>query len=311
MGQEVKAVARMQPFRLRLLVNGQPLPAGTAVQAGVFFREKGGGGASSRGVSTDENGIVTIDREELSSYRDKDQSLQVGLFLATLDPKAGDAWFQVPVPVPANSDDIINVPVELTSLDVVLQDKTPRRPIAQSSGEVRVSRLPNDETGPSGFSNIKVSASLDQPMHIDGLQPGAYQVVADLAGFQHAEQQVQVRSGGAKINLKLDRGSDVHAKIILPGREGNRRAYWKLLANGKEIREDNFDYETKTFRGLPPGDYTLHISSRDEMRHDHGDLLATGPDEINYAGQEIAFTVSDNSPSAIDLGEIRLQEIPK
>ena len=44
MGQEVKAVARMQPFRLRLLVNGQPLPAGTAVQAGFFFARKEGAG---------------------------------------------------------------------------------------------------------------------------------------------------------------------------------------------------------------------------------------------------------------------------
>ena len=59
------------------------------------------------------------------------------------------------------------------------------------------------------------------------------------------------------------------------------------------------------FRGLPYGDYVLHIP---------GSADSKDPffiDAVNYAGREIPFTIPENSPPLVDLGTVRLDPAAK
>ena len=61
------------------------------------------------------------------------------------------------------------------------------------------------------------------------------------------------------------------------------------------------------FRGLPCGDYVLHIPSSADL-HSRDKLFV---DAVNYTGRQIPFRISDNSPPLIDLGTIRLDPAAK
>ena len=97
-------------------------------------------------------------------------------------------------------------------------------------------------------------------------------------------------------------------KILRP--DGERGARHKLLSGGKEVGDDFFDYESDTYRGLPVGNYVLHIpSSREAFEADSG-ARDFGPIQP-YFGREIVFTISGNESDSVDLGEIRLESAPK
>ncbi|HEX8281377.1 MAG TPA: hypothetical protein VF551_08370, partial [Chthoniobacterales bacterium] len=63
-----------------------------------------------------------------------------------------------------------------------------------------------------------------------------------------------------------------------------------------------------TYRGLPPGNYAIHVSGADEFPEYIGTPEAGGRD-VPYRSRDIAFTVLENSPPLIDLGEIKLERL--
>ncbi len=103
--------------------------------------------------------------------------------------------------------------------------------------------------------------------------------------------------------MRLQPGGDVHVELVRP--DGERSVPSVLLRDGKEMARDYFDYKTKTYRGLPAGNYILHVPSSSELAAQNDDryIVAVKP----WAGRDVPFTIVGNQAAPVELGEIRLE----
>jgi hypothetical protein len=109
-----------------------------------------------------------------------------------------------------------------------------------------------------------------------------------------------VRPDAEPVEVELKPGSDVHVKIVTP--TGEETGAGELIKNGR-VLDVWPDYKTQTYRALGLGNYVLRIYGTDHWKRP-GDRR--GPDEVEYLGRDVPFTISESSPAVIDLGVIHL-----
>jgi hypothetical protein len=79
-----------------------------------------------------------------------------------------------------------------------------------------------------------------------------------------------------------------------------------LLHEGKEIDPWSvFDSETKTYRGLPCGNYRLRVLASHDQSWERFEGPPPGPDEVPWGALDVPFTIAAGSPF-VDLGELHL-----
>ena len=91
--------------------------------------------------------------------------------------------------------------------------------------------------------------------------------------------------------------------------DGERKVSYDLRKLGTNAELDYYESENHTFRGLPCGDYVLHIRGSGELQSDDPEFADAAPAKMEYAGRDIPFTISENSPPLIDLGKIDLEPV--
>jgi hypothetical protein len=218
------------------------------------------------------------------------------------------------VPVPSDLDAVPEVEVEVFTVDLWLENLSKlNQPVgARALVQIRKEPIGEEPTGSyPEFEWRKIDAPVDEPIALPPLQSGTYRLKVEVPGAACWSQKVELTPTVPQVIAQLERGSDVRFNVTGTGK-GEDFSSFNLLKNGAEF-ESPFDNNSRTYKCLPCGNYVLHIPSSEELRKDNGilDYYQPGPDEVPYAGRDLAFMISEGSPSTIDLGEIHLETLSK
>ena len=138
------------------------------------------------------------------------------------------------------------------------------------------------------------------------IQRGEYDVEINSPGAETLKTTFTARTDPQRLDLKLEPGGDLRFTIVRP--DGERGARFLLLHEGEPVDPEKFDTRTGRFRGLRRGNYVLRIPSSDEVAAREGNDFAPLQ---SYAGRDVPFAITGESPDLIDLGEVRLTGLPK
>lgn len=119
------------------------------------------------------------------------------------------------------------------------------------------------------------------------------------------------------LDAYLENGSNVTFNIVPPGgKDADKWVLFDLVKTGNSEWDNfwNYDYSISGYESLPIGEYNLIISSSAEKKSKYQksenecseQIIAEYPD---YEGKIISFTISEDSPTVIDLGIIKLEPI--
>lgn len=298
LGQKVEIPAKLGPVRYSIRVNGIPY-----ANSKVSWSVRRGSTSTGSEVTTDAAGVVEVSRDYfLDQAAEPVQS--VALRTASMASPA-DPWFCALLPAPPASDDIVPVEVKTASLRVELPLARPRNEL--KTMEVVLWGLQDAETQKIGFWSpakfqLPVSDSLDFKM----LMPGVYRAEIRIPGA--TSWTGELRAGEAPtFTVPLQRASNVKFTVVPPKGWHVNVLLPELWKNGKQISAD-WDYEKQFFRGVPEGKCMLHIPSSEVVRKRVRGLLPDGPE---FPGTDVPFEVGPDSPTEINLGEIRVKSIPE
>jgi len=291
LGEKIPDVAKQLPVRFQILVNGKKLPPGANIDWRVQYGENSG---YSEVKEVDKDCCLSIDRDHFVDPHQK----ATGVSFSSWNSEPA---FSFEAPVPPDLSKLTTVQVELIPLRVEFDLAAMRD--RKRFGEVKVGLAP-----PSGrglFPRYEKTGPVGEPM-ILLVQKGEYTMTAKATGAATWESTVQISKESPLISVPLRPGSDVHLMVFKPG--GQQAHGEMLFHNGQVFR--NWRDEKGMYRGLPPGDYLIHIPSSKEGREIFlGAADEAGPDEVDYAGRDMAVTVSEGSPPLIDLGDVRLEAL--
>jgi hypothetical protein len=151
----------------------------------------------------------------------------------------------------------------------------------------------------------KLDAQIDRPTEIS-MQAGDYDLTVKAAAAARDTRPITVSAGMGPLEVQLQRGSDLHYELIRP--DGERRVPAALQKDGHDVPDEYYDTETRRFRGLPVGKYVLHVPrSKAVQRKDDYYFSGFAPAKIPYAGRDIPFAITADSPPVVDLGTIYLK----
>lgn len=294
LGQKVEIPAKLGPVRYSIRVNGTPY-----VKSKVNWTVERGITSTGSEATTDAAGVVELPRDDfLDQSGDPVQS--VALRTVSMASPA-DPWFGVLLPAPPASDDIIPVEVKTASLRVELPLPRPKEEL--KTMEVVLWGLQDAEIQKSPFwrpakFQLPVSESLDFKM----LMPGIYRADIRIPGA--TSWSGELRAGEAPaFTVPLKRASDVKFTLV-PPKGWHLSAFMpELWINGKPV-SSQWDYENRFFHGVPEGKFVLHVPSSEEVRKRVRGLLPDGPE---FPGTDVPFEVRPDSPTEINLGEIRVK----
>ncbi len=206
-------------------------------------------------------------------------------------------------------DSVTRVDVDLQSMELKIHGPRETQPATEQKATIHIER--NKSEGESEAEHIyhQISRTFDapaeQPMSLM-LQPGSYRLEILLAGAERYTHIVTADARNSSIDVQLRPGADVHVEPVRPDDQ--------RMLGGAYLTKPNSETDLKycqdqngIFRGLPCGDYVLHIPSSADL-HSRDKLFV---DAVNYTGRQIPFRISDNSPPLIDLGTIRLDPAAK
>jgi hypothetical protein len=308
MGEKVdsRAVTKAAPVSFKILINGQSLRAGFEGDWDVY---RGSGSVSDVTVA-DKDGAFTIKREY---FLDPNMPpTGVALHSRPQEPR-DELWFDVHLPAPPDLDDVPPIDVKVITVTLSLENLSRLSQPAgtKASVQIRKERIGEESTWSYPESAPRtIEAMADGPIVLPLLQSGTYTLEVELSGAARWIQKVELTPAAPQVPVQLQPGSDVHVTVTGPGIAEDFSAF-HLLKNGNEF-ESPFDDKSRSFKGLPCGNYVLHIPSTEELRRD--DVMESyeaGPDEIPHVGRDIAFTIVEGSPATIDLGEIHLEASAK
>ncbi len=303
MGKKFALPAPPKPVCFQILINGGPIHGDVSVAWSVYGAA--GGMVSSAGKPNEE-GMIEIKREHFLDPERKPKSIALETGAAE---SAREPFFYVPLPVPVNLDSVTRVDVDLQSMELKIHGPRETQPATEQKATIHIER--NKSEGESEAEHIyhQISRTFDapaeQPMSLM-LQPGSYRLEILLAGAERYTHIVTADARNSSIDVQLRPGADVHVEPVRPDDQ--------RMLGGAYLTKPNSETDLKycqdqngIFRGLPCGDYVLHIPSSADL-HSRDKLFV---DAVNYTGRQIPFRISDNSPPLIDLGTIRLDPAAK
>ncbi len=317
MGQATRSKAARGPVLCRILLNGQPMDSGEKIE----WRLSSPGGQVSSTTQIRSGGIVELPREHFGHP----QRGATEIHLSTLNEKDSATKFAVTMRAPPDADAITDVAVTLRPLEIVLRNVNGLNAPPPETATVLMLRRDSDSRPPNAPGEVTLpdDAQLDFArgrVRMDGflvktqpaialprVQVGSYDVFIAVSGAEVWHGRVTVGPGTSRVDAHLQPGSDVRFNIVLPN--GDRRGWAPLFKDGKQL-DLRYDFEKGSYRALACGSYILRIAGSDAADADGGGRkLKRGPDEVPYAGQDVAFTVEQGSPPVIDLGDIVLKPV--
>jgi hypothetical protein len=284
------------PVRFQLYVNGEPAPKEMRVNCGVNFEGSGSGG----GVEVEKDGTFQMNREYFLDPTRK----PIGILVSKGATAEDKLFFAVSVPVPADLDAVTRVDVQTVPLQLTIDASEGFvRPVGQQA-HIQFKRL----EGPP-LSGGSICAQFDVPVkgpiELSSIQPGTYDLNLFVSGAERWHDTITVGPKLRRVNVKLRPGADLHVEIV-PPTGTTRRVDFVLLHEGREIDPWSvFDSETKTYRGLPCGNYWLRVPASRDQPWERLGWPPPGPDEVPYRALDVPFTIAANS-AFVDLGELHL-----
>lgn len=300
MGVETSATQTGPPVRFRILVNGEALAAGST----VGWQIESPGGREGNSAQVKPGGIVELPRKYFTNPRRVPATIKFSDGF-----QEGGTEFGAAVPAPANLDTTTDVNVEISTLEIALENADKLNAPAPESARLEIRPKLAGETFTNPFTYGEGNEVPSRPsIRLPRIQTGKYEVAIRVPGAETWIGEVEVGPGPAKLFATLKPGSDVHFVLLDP--LGRRTVSGQLWKDGKKI-ETEPDYRSNIYRSLPCGNYLLRIAGNDLSNQSKGaQNLKPGPDEVSYAGRDIPFTIEKGSPALIELGEIRLDSMP-
>ena len=306
MGEPVEMAARdTTPVRFQISLNGKPLATGLRIW---WELRSGPSGSLGSTATVEDGGIIAIDR----NYFFDPERKPTAVVLQCQGSEAPDPYFWTEIPMPSNLNEVTRVEVEVMPVELVLRRVKPVSGTDSTKATVRIRRHePESKDGPENYSYVhwmrrEVEFPVEHPVQFS-MQKGTYKLEVLLTGMEKSKQEFTVEpQDTSRVNVDLRPGGDLRFLIIRP--DGQRGAKSDLLRDGKELKGDDieFDRKTQAYRGLPCGNYVLHIpSSEGAVSREDGEFLAYAPLQ-GYRGRDVPFTISGDTP-LVDLGEIHLE----
>jgi hypothetical protein len=294
---ETQTMAASGPVWFQLYINGEPAPKGMYLQCVVYFEGSGSGG----GVEVEKDGMFQVNREYFLDPTQKPIRVQVSKQVADEDR----FFFGVNVPVPADLDAVTRVDVQTVPLQLTIDaNEGFVRPIGERA-LIEIQCKPEHPLQSNDCGGAKFDLPLKGPIELSSVQTGTYEVSLLIRGAERWHEVITVGPKPSRVNAKLRPGADVHVAIVPPGTT-TRRVDFVLLHEGKEIDPSSvFDFETKTYRGLPCGNYQLRIPASRDQPWQRFEASPPGPDEVPWSALDVPFTIASSSPF-VDLGELHL-----
>ena len=290
-GEKAPEIAKLGPVRFEILLNGKKLSPGMNVDWRLNYEDHT---SSSSLGEVDEHSYLSFEHDRFVEPSRKVTSV-------TLSSWNSEPAFNVDVPVSPDLSKLTTVQVEFVPLEVDFDLARLRN--RKRLAEVKVTLAP--KAGPSFSPRYEKTGRSGEPMTLL-VQKGEYTMTAQAIGAASWESAVHVSRESSSISVPLQTGSDVHLRVFKP--KGDEASGEMLFHNGMEM--ENWRDDKGRYRGLSPGNYVIHIPSSKERREIFpGESAEAGPDEVDYAGRDLAVAVGENSPPVIDLGEIRLQTL--
>jgi hypothetical protein len=301
MGEEVVLSSPLKPVCFQILVNGAPIGGDTLV---VWSASGTAGGMVSRAGKPKQNGIIEIAREYFLDHERKPKSVvfEMGPTESPCEP-----FFHVSVSVPANLDSITRVNVDLQPMELTIHGPRDTLPGTEQKATIRIKRDRGEVESVIGPVYYRIwrtfDAPAEQPISLM-LQPGGYELEILLPGAERYARMVAVDARSPSVDAQLRPGADVRVEAV---RSDDQQIMGGSYVTGpnSEAKLNYYQDENGTFRGLPYGDYVLHIPG---SAHSRDPVFI---DAVNYAGREIPFTIPENSPPLVELGTIRLDPVAK
>jgi len=303
MGEKVVLPPSPKPMCFQILINGAPIDRNLSVVWSLY--EAAGGMISAGGAKPNEKGVIEIKRECFLDPKRNPKSIALENGPAE---SAREPFFYAPLSLPGNLDSVTRVDVDLQSMELKIHGPRETQPATEQKATIRIER--NKSEGESEAEHIyhqiarTFDAPAEQPISLT-LQPGSYTVEILLAGAERYTRIITADARNSSIDVQLRPGADVHVEPVRPDDQ--------RMLGGAYVTRPNSETDLRyyrdqngIFRGLPCGDYVLHIPGSADL-HRRGLFV----DAVNYTGREIPFRISENSPPLVDLGTIRLDPVAK
>jgi hypothetical protein len=210
----------------------------------------------------------------------------------------------VTVPIPKDLDQTTPVEVQVWPVEVRISPAHVAAKDSSAKAFVKLERHEEKQSEDLGryvyFDRMEkeFEISPSSPL-LFSLQRGRYDIEILAPGAEQFEATFEAGPNAPAVNAQLNPGGDVRFETVRP--DGERDVQWRLLKKGKKI--ECAGSTENTCRGLPLGEYVLHIPSTAE-------LMAQGEDGFDallqpFMGRDIPFPISEGVP-LVDLGEIHL-----
>ena len=294
---ETKSTPVSAPVRFQLYINGEPAPKDMHINCAVNFEGSGIGG----GAEIGKDGTFEMKREYFLDPTRK----PIGVGVSKPATAEDRLFFTTNAPVPSDLDAVIRVDVQTAPLQLMIDSSEGFvRPIGQQAS-IQFKRLEEGRAAWDAAISAQFDVPLKGPIELSSVQTGAYDVSVLVRGAERWHETVTVGAKTGGVNVKLRPGADLRVEIVPPGTT-TRRVDFVFLHEGKEIDPWSvFDSETKTYRGLPCGNYRLRVLATRDQPWARLAAPPPGPDEVPWNALEVPFTIAANSPF-LDLGELRL-----
>lgn len=297
MGEKVEIPEKLGDVRCVVTINGKPLSVWSVKRIVTTEKSKIGSDAP-----TSEDGVLLLPRDW---FLEPGEPVRRIVLANTESSSLTTPRFVVDVPPPA-AGSCEPIPVNIEAKALVLKLVLPRSMEEYDGREMELALRSNKaEELPvySGRDVIKLPVA--DRVEFPALAPGAYKIELRIPGSATWKGDLVVGEKDVP-EIPLSRGTDVRFAIqpvetwqlglVLP----------ELWRDGREFPAE-FDYATKTFRGVPSGAYTFRIPSSAELQKRQGADSFDGP---MFAGVERRFEIKEDSPMDFDLGTITLDALP-
>ncbi len=317
LGEKVEIPIDPGPVHFRLLVNGTPL-ANQDVEWTLEQKDQ----QVSSSVHTDENGQFSLQRNYLV---DPTRNWKLIVSSGRNMKNIRDVFFNFKSDLPKNFDKPIDIPLKTSALTLSLHLNHPDDYYKDKQMGIRL-----HYNGPGGGGLVYFQAvgeefklPVTSKITFPRLVSGEYYITIFVPGSaMWAQQNIKLGEEPQKSKVDLQSGADVKFVVVAPGEsQRDQNVSFNLLTKegrtpGVNSWSVNYDYMTRSYRGLPLGEYELTILSSEEKKKQEQERnnRREGREEIfpdmqEYQGAKRTIVIDDKSPDVIDLGVIELKPI--
>ncbi len=296
MGEEVQMPAKLGDVRCEITMNGKPLSL-TSVDYTVVTRSSQIGSSA----ATSEGGVLSVPRDWFLNPGDPVTRL---VLRNSSSSALSTPRFVIDLPPPASGEDRA-IPVNFDAKALVLKMLLPRPMSEYRDREMTVTIKAREVAGlslyvPRDVITIPVSDRVEFP----SMAAGDYEVEVRVPGAAVWRGTITAGKENTEKELPLERATDVNFTISMPEPWQSGQILPELWKGGVRFSAD-FDYEKRIFRGIPPGAYTLKISSSAQQRK----MMLTVPEDPEFGDTERGFEIKADAPMEIDLGKITVSAL--